>query len=906
MRFYRVLLALYPARFRAEYRDEMSRAFAERSRGRWWPARIAMALADVVPNAIGAHWDVLRHGTAAGTTWPAFGSDVRFALRQIARAPLLSGVIIAVLALGIGINAGLLTLVDTYVWRPAPGIPADRSLARLMPAAWREGSGRMTDVRLSYPEILDLRAQRDVFADVAAWTAGFLAVDLAGGAERVTARYTTANYFQLLRVPLAAGAGFGDDTDRASGTVAVIDHARWIAEFGGSPDVIGQTIRVMNQPFTIVGVAPPRFSGVDVLSMGQPTIWLPLAARAILEPGTAHDLARRDAAIFSSVARLAPGLSAAEVERRVAPLAARFAQQEPATRERFTLRAERLTGIASNRSDRTELVAALFLVAALIVVITCTNVSALLLGRATARRREVGVRLAMGATRLRLIRQMLTESLVHALAGALLALALYAVTIRVAYAALPEVVYGLQLQPATFLFATAFAVLTAIAFGLAPALHATSADIGEVMKNSGTHGIRRSRLQRTFVVVQLACSQPLLVVTSLVLVDIRDDAKARAEMAPASVVTMSSVLLGPEPAEGAGGNVGGNVGGAGARGAESPTSPRVLEAMGERLRALPGVRVVALSTDGTERAPVVQSTGRVSLEAQPETGAGARAQVRQVYVNADYRAAYGFELLRGRWFTTDDDQPGATAVVVNDAAADLLWPGEDPVGKRMVRRAPDGAGAAITLDVIGVIGAAPYEREEQTPHIFVPLATAPSAWQSTIAVHTTGDARAHVPLIRAAIREVEPYATLDDVRTLAERYASERREAMLANAAAFAVGVATLVLASLGLYAIIAFAVAQRTREIGIRLAMGATKGRVVRDFFRSGLVASAIGLAIGVPATVAGIQVVKASVLGFTPRNVVAVMAVVPVLIVVAALASWLPARRAGSVDPVIALRSE
>src|SRR5262245_48058207 len=478
MRLYRALLLLYPQRFREEYADQLSLAFAERTRG-WSSLRRAIAaLADVIPNAAGAHWDVLRHGAASATTWSAYGSDVRFAFRQIAAAPLLSGVIIAVLALGTGINAGLLTVLDTFAWQPAPGIPRDASLARLMPVSKRQGSGRLSQTGLSYPELLDLRAQRDVFADVAGCEWGSLPVDMGAGPEALRVWYTTGNFFRLLRVPLAAGSGFPDDVDHTSAPIAIITHSLWQTHFGASTSAIGKTIRVMNQPLTIVGVAPPRFAGIDAQNFGQSGIWIPLGTRALLEPDADRNTFARSRTVLQGVVRLARGLRAGEVERRAAPLAARLAQNEPTTHTGLSIRAVRLTGFRP-ATDRTELLTAFFVVATLIVLITCTNVSALLLGRAAARRREIAIRLALGATRRRVIRQLLTESLVLAGCGALLGLALYIPTIKAAYAMVPDIVYGLSPQPATFLFAALFAVVATIVFGLAPALHATNADIGD-------------------------------------------------------------------------------------------------------------------------------------------------------------------------------------------------------------------------------------------------------------------------------------------------------------------------------------------------------------------------------------------------------------------------------------------
>lgn len=897
MRFYRALLRFYPASFRNEYREELCRAFAETSRGRSGLAVVAAAIADVVPNAIGAHWDIVRQGATDALTPLTASSDIRYALRQIARAPLFSGVVIAVIALGIGINAGLLTVLNEYAWRPAPGIPADGRLARLMPTAVSATSGQQRGISLSYPDIQDLRNQRDVFQDVAAWRSAWLATDFGSGAEQVVGVYTTANYFRVLRVPLAAGAGFPGHEDATTEPIVVIGHSLWITHFAGSPDAIGKTIRVMNRQFTIAGVAPPRFAGVNVSSMGSATIWMPLGASALVEPATKDALARRDATSLQVFARLAPDVDAGAVDRLTAQLAARVAREEPTGHGALSIGAERLTGMRSDRSDTTETIVAFLLVAALIVVITCTNVSALLIGRAVSRRREIGVRLSLGATRLRIVRQMLTESLVLAFAGGALALLLYVVSVKLAYATIPEVIYGLQPEPATFLFAAIFAIATTIAVGLAPALHASRVGAGEVIKNSGSQAIRRARLQATFVVVQLACSMPVLVVTSMVLVNLRAAATSASDEAPASVVAMDSELR-PPPLSGGQPTPA-------ARDSAAKANRTTYELIRRRLLEIPGVQSAAFST----------SAGSASFEA-PDAGR-TDLRIQQVHVSPGYFATLGIPLVRGRSIGVEDDRAGFTGVVINEETARRLWPGENPIGKRLVRQeradpeegiilnSPRGSPAA--LEVIGVAGSLSYQGNRTTPMLFTPMANAASVWSASLAVRTAGgSARAVVPAIRAAIREVDPLATVGDVATLAERYEARAREETLSNAGAFAVGVAALLLASLGLYAIIAFGVAQRTREIGVRLAIGATSGDVVRRFFRDGLTVTAIGLAIGLPVTVAGIRLVQANLLGFTLQNVAAVMLVVPVLIIIAALASWLPARRAGRVDPLIALRSD
>jgi putative ABC transport system permease protein len=319
-----------------------------------------------------------------------------------------------------------------------------------------------------------------------------------------------------------------------------------------------------------------------------------------------------------------------------------------------------------------------------------------------------------------------------------------------------------------------------------------------------------------------------------------------------------------------------------------------LSAIRERIAETPRVQTVALGLDA----------GSVSFS--PSSASDATIDMMQYHVSADYFSTLGIPLDRGRSIGEEEDRPGSLAVVVNRRAAELLWPSQDPIGKRLVRKPRSEGDAPVTLEVIGVSGTAAYDDELPSPMVYAPMATAPSAWYARMHVRVGGDARGLVPSIRAAVREAEPLIAIGNVSTLAEQYADRRREVVQSNLAAFAVGFIVLLLASLGLYAIIAFAVAQRTREIGVRLAMGATPIGVARHFFIGGISVSAIGLAIGLPVTIAAIRVVKANALGFTLQNVTAVLLVIPALFGVAAAASWLPARRAARVDPVTALRAE
>jgi putative ABC transport system permease protein len=511
-------------------------------------------------------------------------------------------------------------------------------------------------------------------------------------------------------------------------------------------------------------------------SHGQPAIWIPLGTRDALAAQRDSGLVySRATAVFRTVARLAPTVRPRDVARLTTTTAARLAQLRPSRDARLTIGAAPLTGMRAS-GDRTELIAAIVLVAALIVVITCTNVSALLLGRAAARRREIAVRLALGATRARLIRQMLTESLVLAILGAAVALVLYIVVIRTAYATMPDIIYGLSPRLPTFLSAGAVALATTMVFGVAPALHATNADIGEAMKNAGSGAIRRSRIQMLFVVAQLACRHPVLVVTSLVLANLRAGAHDNAARAPDSVITMSATVIRPHRGDSVSDS-------------KSDADVGTLAAIRERLARIPAVQSVGVSTEGVEHTAIV----RLGNPGEFATQNGGSSNVRLLYVSNGYFAAHEFPVTRGRALSAEEDRAGSLAVVINEAAAAMMWPGENPIGKRLARQSDDGRQSA-PLEVIGVVGPAPYEGPEPVPMIYAPLSTASDGLESEIAVRTAGDARARLPQIRAAIRDVEPHAALRDIATLAERYESQRRQAVESNAAALAIGVVALLL----------------------------------------------------------------------------------------------------------------
>ncbi|HLL84456.1 MAG TPA: ABC transporter permease, partial [Longimicrobium sp.] len=813
--------------------------------------------------------------------------------------PLSTLTIVLVLSLGIGTNVVLFTFLNSIATMPAPGIARDESLVRIRGTLRARGMADAQPRLMSWPEVQEYAGRTELFSAVAAYadeTAVVRMGDAADAPVTVQLIYASPNYFTLLGVHPAIGSAPAAGPDAARLTApptAMISHAMWRQRFGGARDVIGRTVRVNGFPVEIVGVAPPRFNGTD--GGGGMTMWVPLAAYPLIQKRTPAAFASRDSLFLGAAARLREGVTTRAAAPVVAGLAERGLQDGAAERAaRFTRGqtpgADVVPMLASNSrvSQRADLLvsgAASGGFALLVLLITCTNVSALMVGLAVARRREIGVRLSLGAPRGRLIRQLLTESVLLALAAAAVGLLVTALGIRFVGAMLEDV--QLVVDWRVTLATCAVSVVTGILLGLSPALHATRVSVGEVLKSSSwSVAATRSRLQRALVVAQITLTQPLLVGLGVVVATMLTDIGGHAASGLAGQI--AEIVLD---------SWSGRVSGA--------ERERRIAAAVERVAAMPGVVAAMPMEMGTVTAPLaVHPADRVAgitYDAAMDT--------RLTAAPRGYFGALGIPFVRGRDFDAAERvhpsggealAPSYDRAVIGRDLARRLWGGANPLGRRLVM-APNRSAGMVVVGVVDEAAAGPSEVNGQF-RVYVPYASI----NTGVIARTAGPALPMLNVMREAVAAEAPQMPVHRAQTMEQREAEARRSALRASWAVAVGGVLALLLSAIGLYAVVSFAVGQRTREIGIRTALGAQSRQVVRMFFAKGLALSALGLLLGVPLSILATRVIESKLnlpLASPPLLGVATGALV---FVVASVAVWIPARRASSIDPVLALRTE
>jgi putative ABC transport system permease protein len=837
--------------------------------------------------------------------------DLRFAARHWARAPVVTATMIGIFALGIGFSTALSLFVRSFLAGPLPGVSRQESLVRIR-GIDRSMPGRAIGREFSYPEYREYAAQRTLFSGVAAWTSSDIVFDagtLEANPQSGAATYVTGNYFPVLGLIPRLGAGLpleANDADSAPPLVAVISHALWEKHFDRSPDVNGRPMKVNGVTVTIAGVAPRRFAGART-GGSQMRVWLPLSTRPLVQR-TPLSLASYDEARFGLVARLQPGVRADQTGPTVEAIAARSAQQMTTGSTGLVASTDVVPVIAANYFPPSgvdegpsagPLISLMFPV--LVLLITCTNVSALLAGLGVARRREIAVRLALGAGRRRVVRQLVTETVMLAMAAGALGLFVIWLLLRLFDASIPDLTMEIDWRIIAFTFSLALAA--GVLFGLSPALHATRLGLLEALKDSaGVVVARRMRLQSLLVVAQIAFTQPALLAMGALLLEMRSDLRGLATQPYAD--RLIEVRFNENPRYGS------------LNADREPTLVRLKE----RLAAVPGVEGVVRQDNSDSFDVEVHPDDIVAgLElASPQ-------QVRGIAAPAGYFQLMGISFVRGRDFDAAERNPvrgqsariDEGAIVIGSGLARRLWGGADPIGRRLVsvgrnlRNVP-------TFSIVGVVDDAttgaraggdggrhpelPGTRGVE-PRIFMP-------WVQTtghLLVRTRGPAEPLLPAIRAAAVDEAPALPIVSARTIAAVEASERRSVFTAIYAAGGAGALALLLSAVGLYAVVAFAVGQRVREIGIRTALGAGSRQVVRLFVGRGLRLSVVGLVIGLALGIGGGRVISAVQGSGPPAGTLGLAGLVAAFVIsVALLASWIPARRAARIDPLEALRVE
>jgi len=815
-------------------------------------------------------------------------NDLRFALRQLLKNPGFTAVAVLTLALGIGANTAMFTIFNSLLLRPVP-VKDPGSVVRLHTT----DTNRAFFGHLSYPDYRDIRDQNASLAGLAAASAGedfFLESSsqevgsLSGLAEKARGVLVSGNYFSVLGGAFAAGRGFIPAEDLSPGThpVAVLSHGFWKRRFGGDPAVVGKTIRLNSSAFTVVGVAAAEFRAMRFDRM--PDVWVPLAMQAELMPGEDR-LSARDHYWLQVDGRLKPGASMTEAEAEIKIIAGRLAEAHQGGKlVPLTL----MSGSFLDPEDRQKLAplaGGAMTAVGLIMLIAGANLSSLLLSRAASRRREFAVRLSLGAGRGRLLRQLFTE---NALLGALgtglgLLVALWMADFVVVLVAGTEArsALGLPLDWRVLAYALLIAGLTVFGFGLAPALQTAKQDVSSVLKDEAggiTRSVTRSRLRSVLVGGQVALSLMLLVSSGLLIRTLQRGLTLDTGMDIGRTVAVSLDLARHRYDE--------------------PRASELSRLLAERLGSLPNVRGIARASavplSGVRNATDFHIEDRGADSGNP----GVVLAVNDV--SANFFKVLGVPIFQGRMFTEHEVQTRQPVALVTEASAQRLWPGGNALGKR-IRRGSTGP----AMEVIGMVRNSPNQAlYEDEPDIFLPLRPDQQRDLSLL-VRTTDGSKA---LLETIFRETQALdaALWPEVALLADNTRRRLRGETTLSWLASGLGLVALILAVTGLYGMLSWLVSQRTRELGIRMALGAERGNVIHLVLRQGMWLVTAGIAVGMLGTVAASRVLQGMIYDLSPLDPLALAGATGLLLIAALLACWFPARRAARVNPIVALRTE
>jgi predicted permease len=809
--------------------------------------------------------------------------DLRYAVRSLSRSPVAAIAAVLCLGFGIGANTTMFGIVDRLLFRPPPYVRDATRVVTVLIARTYPGRPPETGGIGSFPTYLDLADGAGVFEAVAAFSGG--SADLGRGvdAEQIVPRIVTHTFFPLLRVSPALGRFFGPDEDRVGGTpVVVLDYDFWQRRFAGDRTIIGKTLLISYNPYTVIGIAPRGFAGVGLT---PPNVWLPasVAAPQLMFPGV---LGNRGSFWTNAIARLKPG-----VTPEAAAAAATLAVQRGAATfgnggQLKVVLAPLLAGRGPNPGSNVKIATWVAGVAAIVLLIACANVANLLLARAANRKREIAVRLALGVGRRRLMRQLLVEGLVLAGAGAAVAvlLALWGGSmIRIMI--LPNVTsLDMVFDVRVLMFTILVAIMTGVLCGLVPALQASQPDLTGALK-AGRHGDRfqHSFTRSALLVMQVALTVTLLTGAGLFIRSLHN-VQTRNLGYDVDHVVVATVDLKRA-------------------GYDSARAASFFDIALEHLRKVPGVTHVATSSSIPFFSASSMALRVPGLDSVPSGKSGGP------WVNAvspDYFDAVGRTILRGRAFTATDRPGTPRVVIIGETMARLYWRGESPLGKCVIL----GGENAPCSEVVGVAADAYLSvDEEENMTLYLPAAQAVTSQFfaiSAIEIRTTPRASDIAGTVRREIQQLAANLPYVQATALEERVNPQYRSWRMGATMFGVFGGLALVLAAVGLYGVLTYLVTRRTHEVGIRMALGATAGDVMRLVVGQGLRVTVVGVLIGTGAALAGGKALASLLYGVTPRDPVALIAAPLTLLVVAGVASYLPARRATRVDPALALREE
>jgi len=813
------------------------------------------------------------------TVW----QDFRFALRMLRKSPGFAAAAILTLALGIGINTAIFSLLNALI-KPL-NVPEPDRLVRVF-------SGRFgTSYEMSYPNYVDLRGSAQSFSELAVYSfpqpmsLGGVTHSGAATSERVWGIVASGNYFETLGISAVLGRTFAPDEDRTpdSRPLVVISHRLWRERFNEDPHVIGLTVKLNGYPFEVIGVAPDRMLRGGLLLSND--LWVPMMMEGEAMPGQSFKLTNRNETFLNVIGRMRPGVSLAQVRAEAKTLADRMERDHPKENHQFGL------SVLTEREGRTPFLPGLeqfgwilMAIVALVLFIACANVAGLVLVRALGRRRELGIRMSLGAGRWRLVRQLVTEGIILSTCGGLLGLGIAALAIRTILKFAPplplEISLDASLDHRVLMFTLGASLATGILFSTLPAFRSTKPDVTRMLKaGDAVVGESRTRMmgRDALVVGQIAVSLLLLIVGGLFIRSLGKAQRIDLGFDPTNrLLASADTFLAPYSDE------------------QSRTfDARLLE----EVRSLPGVIDVS-STAFVPLSGGYLGDGQVYIEGEFPVPDYERPKVFYDRVGASFFRTMGTPLLAGRDLTERDVNGSAQVTVVNQTFADTFWPAQNPVGKRLKLNSSDSP----WIEVVGLVPTGKYLSLGEAPqrHLFL---AGPS---SGLVIHTAGDPHQYMQAIRAAVQRLDPNLAVASVETMNEHlgfaFYPPRMSAFLLGL----FSVLGLSLAMLGLYGLLAFVVRQRTHEVGIRIALGAGSHDVLSVVMRQGVLLVALGMTLGLSAAYAASQVVAGFLYGISGRDLLTFGEACLLLAFVALLAMYMPARRATQIDPMVALRYE
>lgn len=809
--------------------------------------------------------------------------DLRFGVRQIRQRPGFAVVATLSLALGVGANAAVFNAARMLVLRPVPGVAEPERVVELAPDEGGFSS-------LAYPDYVDLRGRVPALEAMAAYAMGTFSFSGADGAERIIGLHVTPEYFSVMGIAPHRGRFFSAEDDRNGGAtlVAVLSHRFWETRLGASPAVVGSTVQVNRASFVVIGIAPPDFRGHTVVF--QPDIYLPFHTAPLLGTTDAEVMASRRSSWHQAVALLAPGASVEQADQQVKSAFARLAEAHPETNAG---RGGIVVALALVPGDAREAVAAFLAVlegmVLLVLLVTCANVAGMFVSRHATREREMAVRLSLGAARPRLVRQLITEAVLVFLLGGTLGTLMGLWLLSIAPIDLLPLPFAIRLDlspdPGALGAALALTLGTGVAFGLLPALGATRLDLTSALKGDGTSRAGLGWLRRSFVAGQVAFSLVLLVSAGLLLRALDRAAGMPAGFDPTTVLK-TGVNLELE-------------------GYSEPDGLDFQERLVDRLARIPGVQSAALSDD----LPLDLSRQGTLIVPEGWSGADGRSRLLGDYnqVSPDYFQTLRIGVLEGRSFQPGDVAGGELVAIVSRAFAASVWPGESAVGRRVSVLTSIGGGVGEPRTIVGVVDDVKSQlvSEELRPAVYLPLSQAYSA-ETNVIVRGEEAGVTLSGLVREAVLELDHALSMEPVVSLESLTSVGLLPQRLAAGLATVLGLLAVFLAGVGIYGVVAFAVAQRTREIGVRVALGASRGSIRRLVLRGGLKLALPGVALGLLAAVGTGYVLRFLLLGVSPLDPLALGVMSMILMMVVVLACLLAGRRAGAVQPLTALKAE